>query len=125
MSRPGPLRALLSLLFCSSGVLHFTHTRRYERIMPPYLPAHRELVLVSGGVEIAGGAGVLIGALRRLIRPGLVALLVAVFPANVQMALDPEGTGAGGLPRWLLWVRLPLQALLVAGVVRATAEPDG
>lgn len=124
MLRPGPLEALLSLLFCGSGVLHFTHTGHYQRIMPPYLPAHRELVLLTGGAEIAGGAGLLVPGLRRLTRPGLVALLAAVFPANVQMAVDPQGTGYRDVPGWLRWARLPLQVLLVAGVVRATAEPD-
>jgi uncharacterized membrane protein len=102
------------------GTLHFTHTRVYERIMPPYLPAHRELVLVSGAGEIVGGAGVLIPATRPFARWWLIALLAAVFPANVQMALEPKGFG---IPPWALWARLPFQLVFGWLVWRAT-EPE-
>ena len=106
--------------FGLSGTLHFTHTRAYVRIVPPYLPAPRELVLVSGAAELAGALGVLMPATRRAAGLGLVALLGAVFPANVHMALHPEQAGAARIPRALLWARLPLQGAMVAGVLRAT-----
>jgi uncharacterized membrane protein len=112
------LRRAVGLGFVGLGTLHFTHTRVYVGIMPPYLPAHRELVLISGAAEIAGGAGVLVPATRRHARWWLIALLVAVFPANVQMALHPEPYG---IPRWALWARLPFQAVFGALVWRATS----
>ena len=109
-------RIALALLFIAAGIGHFVRTEFYVRIMPPYLPWHKELVLISGVFEILGGLGLLVPALRRAAGWGLLALLVAVFPANVQMAVDiwqREG--------WTIWfvvwlLRLPLQLVLLAWV---------
>ena len=121
MTRPRPSRLLLGLLFLGAGVPHFTHTAAYERVMPPFLPAPHELVLLSGAAEILGGAAVLTSRLRRPARWWLVALLVAIFPANVQVALHPGLVP--GVPPALLWLRLPLQGVLIAWVLQATREP--
>jgi uncharacterized membrane protein len=112
------MRLLTGLTFITAGILHFTHTRMYERTMPPYLPLHREAVLVSGVAEIAGGVGVLVPATRPYARWGLIALLVAVFPANVQMALEPKKFKE--IPPWALWLRLPFQFVFGWAVWRAT-----
>jgi uncharacterized membrane protein len=100
--------------FVASGVLHFVIPRAYEAIMPDYLPAHRELVLASGVAEIAGGAGLLADRTARPAAAWLIATLVAVFPANVHMALHPERYRR--IPRWALYARLPLQAVFIAQV---------
>jgi uncharacterized membrane protein len=116
-------RRALAAFFTTTGVLHFVIPRSYEAMMPPSLPAHREAVIVSGIAEIAGGAAVLPPGTRRLARWWLLALLVAVFPANVHMALNPEqvrGLDLNRVPRWALWARLPLQPLAMAWVWRAT-----
>jgi uncharacterized membrane protein len=105
----------------SAGTLHFVHTPAFEAIVPPYLPRQRELVYISGAAEIAGGVGVLIPRLRRPAGFGLIALLVAVFPANVHMTLNPEDFPK--IPRSLLWIRLPLQGLLIAWVYGAAIRP--
>jgi uncharacterized membrane protein len=108
------------LLFVVAGALHFIAPGTYERIMPPYLPLHRELVYVSGALEIAGGLGLLDQRTRRIAGVGLILLLVAVWPANVQMLLDAQ---AARKPLWwvaLLWARLPLQLMLIAWVWRAS-----
>src|SRR4051812_47395896 len=83
-----PVRAFTGIAFIVAGTLHFTHTRAYVAIMPPYVPRHRESVLISGAAEIAGGVGVLVPPTRPLARWWLLALLTAVFPANVHMALN-------------------------------------
>jgi uncharacterized membrane protein len=103
----------MGALYITAGALHFLITRRYVAIMPPYLPAPRELVLISGAAEIAGGLGVLAPGprIRHAAAWGLVALLVAVMPANLQMALKP--TAFPSIPAWLLWIRLPLQVPLI------------
>jgi len=106
-------RFVMGTLYLGAGVLHFVATSRYVAIMPPYLPAQRELVLISGAAEIAGGAGLLVPRTRFAAAIGLLALYVAVFPANVNMALHPIASFAW-VPRWVLWARLPLQALLIA-----------
>jgi uncharacterized membrane protein len=105
------LRFLLAAVMVTAGVLHFARPEPYERIVPGWLPAPRALVLVSGFFEIAGGLGLLYPPTRRLAAWGLVALLVAVFPANVNMAVHRIGFDG---PAWVLWARLPLQAVLVA-----------
>lgn len=87
----------------------------YERIVPPWLPAHRLLVQLSGMAEIAGGIAVVIPSLRWYAGIWLIALLIAVFPANIQMALQPELYSRIASPA-LLYVRLPLQIVLIAWV---------
>jgi uncharacterized membrane protein len=113
------VRAFTGIAFVVAGALHFTHTRAYEAIMPSYVPRHRESVLVSGAAEIAGGVGLLVPQTRPLARWWLLALLAAVFPANVHMALNPQDYR--GVPPWALWARLPFQAVFARAVWRATA----
>ena len=105
-------RVLLGGLFIGAGILHFVATPVYEKIMPGYLPAPHALVLVSGAFEIAGGVGVLVPSTRKAAAWGLVALLVAVMPANIQMAMD-HATKWRNIPEWLLWARLPLQLPMI------------
>lgn len=113
-------RTVLSAFFTLAGALHFARPKPYEAIVPPPLaPRRREIVAISGAAELAGAALVLAPASRRLGRWWLLALLVAVFPANVHMAVSPEqveGLDLRRLPRWLLWARLPLQPLAMAWV---------
>ena len=92
----------LTLFFVAAGIGHFVNTDFYLSIMPPYLPAHLELVYVSGVFEILGGLAVLPLPTRRLAGYGLMALLLAIFPANIHMALNPEEYVAGGMPLWWL-----------------------
>jgi uncharacterized membrane protein len=106
-------RLMMGGLYITAGALHFALTTRYVQVMPPYLPAPRTLVWISGAAEIAGGIGVLLPnpKIRRAAAWGLIALLVAVSPANLNMALHPELTP--GVPVWALWLRLPLQLPLI------------
>jgi len=104
-------RVVMGVVYVAAGTNHFLSTGMYEGIMPDYLPAHHALVLLSGAAEIAGGLGVLIPQTRRAAAWGLVALLVAVMPSNVWMVQHPERFP--GIPLWALWVRLPLQGVLV------------
>jgi uncharacterized membrane protein len=99
--------------------MHFVIPGQYERVMPPWLPRPRELVLLSGAFEIAGGVGVLHPRTRRAAGWGLILLLVAVWPANLQMLLDARASGASALAQTLFLLRLPLQIVLIAWVWRA------
>jgi uncharacterized membrane protein len=101
-------RYLLAALFLISGVLHFVSPAPYVRIIPPILPWPAALVAISGAAEIAGGLGILTVRWRRAAGYGLIALLIAVFPANIYMAMKGMM-----LPAWILWARLPLQFLLI------------
>ncbi len=93
------------------------------RIVPPFLPAPFTLVYLSGFFEIAGGLGLLSGV-ARLAAYGLIALLVAVFPANVYMALEPARAGAAAVSPLLLWLRLPLQVVLIGWLLWSTDSPQ-
>lgn len=119
--------ALLAAFFVFAGVSHFTNTAFFVSIVPHWLPAPLAMVYVSGVAEILGGLGVLLPATRRLAGLGLIALLVAVYPANLQMALEAERWAASGTPRWVLYARLPLQFLFIAWTWWATrpASPGG
>jgi uncharacterized membrane protein len=114
----------LAVFFTFAGVMHFVIPRSYEAIMPPYLPYHREAVVASGVAEIVGGLAVIAPSTRRpFARWWLIALLLSVFPANVHMAVNPEqveGLNVDRIPPWALWARLPLQAVAVWWVWRAT-----
>ena len=114
----------LAAFFTFAGLMHFVIPRSYEAIMPPYLPYHREAVAVSGAAEIVGGLAVIPPSTRRpFARWWLILLLVAVFPANVHMAVSPDqirGLDLDRVPQWALWARLPLQAAAIWWVWRAT-----
>jgi uncharacterized membrane protein len=112
---------LLAAAFTYAGITHFTGPEFFVAIVPPYLPEPLLLVYVSGVAEIAGGLGVLVPRLRRLAGYGLLALLVAVFPANIHMALNPELFPQ--MSPTALIVRLPIQFVLAAWVWWAT-KPD-
>ncbi len=93
--------------------------------MPPVLPWPLALVYLSGAAEIAGGLGVLWPQTRKIAALGLIVLLIAVFPANIYAALHGMQIGGRVIPPWLLWARLPLQALLIAWVYFACGrEPN-
>jgi uncharacterized membrane protein len=108
-------RYALALLFGLAGIWHFVHPATYLAIMPPQLPQPRALVYASGVFEMLGGFGLLPKPTRKLAGWGLLALLVAVFPANVCMALIHEKLG---IPGWVAWGRLPLQLPLLWWVWR-------
>ena len=107
------LAKLFGPFFVFAGVMHFVIPRQYEAIVPDYLPAHRELVAASGVAEIAGGLGVMYPRTRRLASWWSIATLVAVFPANVHMALHPDKYKVPG-GRAALYARLPVQLLFIA-----------
>ncbi len=103
---------LAAVLYVVAGALHFVQTDTYLKIMPPYIPWHMEMVRISGVCEILGGLGLLLPQTRRAAAWGLIALLIAVFPANVYMATNPIEAGAASIAPILRWGRLPLQVLL-------------
>ena len=105
--------AVAAVFYIAAGSLHFIRLEPYLRIMPLYLPWHAAMVRISGGCEILGGLGLLVPATRRMAAWGLVALLIAVFPANLYMAMHPVEAGAAAIAPALRWGRLPLQAVLI------------
>ena len=115
-------RLLLSALFLFAGVLHLVSTDLFLPIMPPFIPFPRLCVQVSGVCEILGGLGLLLPQreIQVLSGWGLTLLLIAVFPANIYMAA--ANVRIHGLPAqlWLSWARLPLQPLLILGVLWVT-----
>ena len=104
-------KILLGVGFIVAGSLHFLKPAPYVKIMPPALPAPLLLVYVSGFCEVALGA-LVFTRFAPLAAWGLIALLVAVFPANIHMALPPELFPK--IPPAVLWWRLPLQGVLIA-----------
>lgn len=112
----------LSSLFLVSGTLHFITPGPYLRIMPPFLPHPKALLAISGGAEILGGAGLLLPKFRKAAGYGLALLLVAVFPANIYMALaHVRFPGLFG-ESWVQWLRLPLQIPLIWWALHYTRE---
>lgn len=108
-------RYALALLFGLAGLWHFVHPATYLAIMPPFLPQPLALVYLSGVFEMLGGLGLLPRRTRRAAGWGLLALLVAVFPANIYMALIHNQLS---IPGWVAWGRLPLQLPLLWWVRR-------
>lgn len=111
-------RWALALSFVVAGVNHFVNPDFYVDIMPPYLPWHLELVWLSGALEVAGGVAVLVERWRSAAGWGLVLLLLAVFPANLHMAMNPDAYP--DIPAWALYARLPFQGLFIAWAWWAT-----
>lgn len=102
---------IISLFFFIGGLAHFAFTDFFVMAMPNYLGYHKELVLISGIFELAGAIGILVPKTRFWAACGLIALIAAVYPANINMALHPEQYPE--LPKLLLHARLPLQFFLV------------
>lgn len=126
-------RWLLILIFSMAGVTHFLRPHPFEAIVPAWLPNAGLLVEISGVAELLGAIGLALTPTRRAAGWGLLVLLVAVFPANVQMLLLARGQGASALWQAALWARLPLQPLLMwlvwwtaisHNTEKATAERD-
>ncbi len=107
------LKFVLAGFMIFVGVKHFIDPIPFVRIVPSYLPWPLALVYVSGFFEALAGVGLLIPRLQKIAAWGLVALYVAVFPANVNMAIHHLPFGEGPTPQWALWLRLPVQLLLV------------
>jgi uncharacterized membrane protein len=108
-----PLRAVLVVFMVAIGIAHFVAPADFASVIPHFLPAPVALVLVSGVCEIAGGIGLLVARVRRLASYGLVALYVAVFPANLNMALTGAAPEGVHLAPVLLWLRLPFQIVFI------------
>jgi uncharacterized membrane protein len=114
---------LMSAFYIFAGVMHFVRPDYYVPMMPPYLPAHMFLIYLSGLAEVVLGIAVLVPALRSLAAWGIILLLIAIFPANLHIAMynvplfgNPEGAGIGN------WIRLPFQAVLIAWAWWYTGE---
>jgi uncharacterized membrane protein len=111
------LRVVLALGMVAIGIDHFAAPDFFVRIVPRALPAPLLLVQISGVFEVLGGVGLLVPwpRVRRAAGIGLVLLYLAVFPANVNMVVHPEL--GGSIPLWALWLRLPLQIVLIAAAL--------
>ncbi len=112
--RKRALLYLMAVFYVAAGAMHFVRPEVYRPMMPPYLPGHDALIFLSGVAEVGLGIAVLVAPLRRFAAWGIIAMLIAIFPANLHIALynvplfgNPEGAGA------LNWVRLPLQGVLI------------
>lgn len=117
-------RVILAVAIIIVGITHFVKPTPYVRIVPPQLPYPLELVYISGFFEILGGIGLLIPYVSVAAAWGLIALYIAVFPANINQAVN--GIAIEGIPHYpiLYWVRLPFQAVLIAWAWWYTRKPE-
>jgi uncharacterized membrane protein len=118
--RPG--KWVLAAVFIVAGVAHFANPGFFVKIMPAYLPFHREIVLISGAIEIFLGVLLLIPRTSRLAAWGLVALLVAVFPANINAYLHQDLFPTFPYSNLLHLLRLPFQGVLIAWAYSHTGK---
>lgn len=100
----------MAFLYAFAGVFHFLKPRFFLAIMPPFVPAHQLMVALSGAAEILLAIGLLFPQTCSLAAWGIIVLLLAVFPANIYMATSGKFTA---LPQWALYLRLPLQFVLI------------
>lgn len=119
------LRWLLTVFMVGAGVNHFLDPGPYLAMTPEFLPAPRALVYISGVAEILGGLGLISARTRPFAAWGIIALLFAVFPANINMAVNDLPLGTRDVPTWALWARLPLQLVLIGWAFWYTRpDPD-
>jgi len=120
------LRWLLTLFMVAAGANHFVAPAAYLAMMPSALPVPGALVAISGVAEILAGRSLILPATRRLAGWGLIVIFVAIFPANVNMAVHQLPLGDRVVPSWALWARLPLQVVLVVWAYWCSqpAKPD-
>lgn len=113
---------VMAVFYILGGVNHFINPKFYTRMMPPWLPLHLELVYISGVIEIALGAALFIQDIRSWAAWAIIALLLAIFPANFYMWQERRGKFKKYNP-WLLLARLPLQLVLIAWAYWHTYNP--
>ena len=107
---------LLAIFMVGAGTTHCVSPEFYITIMPPYLPWHLPLVYLSGFFEVALGLLMLVPRFSRLAAWGIIALLIAVFPANIYMAVAPDRMPEMHISRWALWLRLPFQIVFIVWI---------
>jgi len=108
------VRVFVALAMVLVGVLHFMKPQGFVAIVPKFLPEPLLLVYVSGVCEIAGGIGILVPKTRRAAGIGLIALYIAVFPANINMAVNGIQPDGMEVSKAAAWFRLPFQLLFIA-----------
>ncbi|PAU95284.1 hypothetical protein CK503_03560 [Aliifodinibius salipaludis] len=107
-------RYILAALFLITGILHFVKPKLFTGIMPDYIPYHLMMVYVSGAAEVLGGLGILFERTQVWAGWGLILLLVAVFPANINMTVESiQKSGYTSLYSMVTILRLPLQFVLI------------
>lgn len=105
---------IMAVLYVLAGVYHFIKPQFYLKMMPPYIPAHKLMVALSGIAEIVLGIGLLFEPTRSWAAIGIILLLIAVFPANIYMLTEKiAGRKYKRIPLAVLWIRLPLQMILI------------
>ncbi len=122
LTRRDRMRGAAGLAFIVASLPHFVTPERYLPMMPAALPWPIPLIYLSGLAELAGGVGLLLPRYKVAAAWGLVVLLVAIFPANINAALT--GGQAAGLPTspWYLWLRLPFQVVFIWWVLASVHE---
>jgi uncharacterized membrane protein len=105
------MKLVFGLIFVITGLLHLVRPGIFMKIMPPWIPWHRFMVLFSGILEILFGCMLFISPVSQIGAWGLIGILIGVFPANIHMALHSEEFSF--VPVWLLWSRLPVQCILI------------
>ncbi len=101
----------MALIYILAGISHFIIPKMYLRIMPPYIPFHKAMVVISGVAEILLGIGLLFSLTLEFAAWGIIVLLIAVFPANIEQVRSKKARGK--LPLWVVILRLPLQFVLI------------
>lgn len=112
-SKKDSARLALALVFITVGILHFTHTNKFIQIVPPFIPSPKTMVYISGIFEILGAIGLLTFRYRKIAAFGLVLLLIAVFPANIYMAVNNVQLGGILNNQILQWLRIPFQGVII------------
>lgn len=113
-TRKEQLRVILAICIIVVGIMHFVIPDPFVKIVPDYFPAHLALVYISGFFEILGGIGILVPPVSQAAAWGLLILFIAVFPANINMAVNAIDLPNIPDSAVLRWGRLPLQAVLIA-----------
>ena len=113
-------RYAIAGLFLTTGTLHFLKPEIFQRIVPPALPWPRGIVYLTGLLELAGGAGLLLPRFQKAAGYGLALFLVAVLPANIYMAMTPVKFGGFFDHPLYHWIRIPFQGVLIAWLIWCT-----
>ena len=115
-------RIATGLTFIFTGAMHFLIPGKYLEMMPPFVPAPLWMIYISGIFEILGGVGLIIPMTKRWAAYGLAALLIAVFPANIYVAVNNIQLGGFMSDSFYQWLRLPLQFALIGWIFRLTTK---